>query len=148
MLRTILTVLFLGAATTATGAGIRYLLSHGNILLSIAVGGGAGIVGTIVALFGFAKQILEPIKLSFEVKKLRYEVEEKKQIPTGPEQALGHAFFGGGEEIWNPLSRCGEGPLSAVFKEQRSPTEQNVCIGGTRNKGRRYRGTLTAHTHR
>lgn len=50
--------------------GVAYSLSHGNILL-------CGVIGGIAALFAFAKEILEPAKQVYEIRKLKLEIAEK-----------------------------------------------------------------------
>jgi len=52
--------------------GVAYSLSQGNILLG-------GVVGAIAASLGFAKEILEPVKQVYEIRKLKLEIAEKER---------------------------------------------------------------------
>ena len=52
--------------------GVAYSLSHGNILI-------CGVIGGVTALFGFAKEILEPAKQVYEIRKLKLEIAEKER---------------------------------------------------------------------
>jgi hypothetical protein len=54
-----------------TGSAV-YLRSDGNILL-------AAVVGSLASVFGFAKEILEPIKQIYEIRKIKLEIAEKKR---------------------------------------------------------------------
>ncbi len=52
--------------------GLAWFLSHGNMALS-------GIIAAVAALFGFSKEILEPVKQIYEIKKLKLEISEKER---------------------------------------------------------------------
>jgi hypothetical protein len=103
--------------------GVAYSLSNGNIVLCAVIGG-------VTALSGFAKEILEPAKQVYEIRKLKLEIAEKERqraheqgrivLPT-PQEVKDHGI---------PY-RINERDLLAPYSKNKETLSSKAFVFGT-----------------
>src|SRR5207247_10297888 len=106
--------------------GFTYLVSEGSILFSV-------IVAAATAVFGFAKEILEPIKLGYEIRKLKLELWEKKRQRKNEQRSIVQPTSKDIKEYGTPY-RVVDRDLLAPFSKTKEPCRANALFRSRKKK--------------